>query len=90
MNIVTDGSAKRVLVAGASGYIGRAVAAELIERGYFVYVIVRQNTKFAQSNASNLTVLSVDIDKKEDWTQQFPKVDAVSYTHLPLPTTPYV
>ena len=61
MNIVTDGSAKRVLVAGASGYIGRAVAAELIERGYFVYVIVRQNTKFAQSNASNLTVLSVDI-----------------------------
>ena len=72
-----DGSAKRILVAGASGYIGRAVAAELIERGYFVYVIVRQDTKLAQSNASNLTVLSVDIDKKEDWTQQFPKVDVV-------------
>ena len=74
---MTDGSAKRVLVAGASGYIGRAVVAELIERGYFVYVIVRQNTKFAQSNASNLNVLSVDIDTKEDWTQQFPKVDVV-------------
>jgi len=74
---VTDGSAKSVLVAGASGYIGRAVVAELIKRGYFVYVIVRQNTKFAQSNASNLTILSVDIDKKEDWTQQFPKVDVV-------------
>ena len=65
-------------MAGASGYIGRAVVAELIERGYFVYVIVRQNTKFAQSNASNLNVLLVDIDKKEEWTQQFPKASRVS------------
>ena len=72
-----DGSAKSVLVAGASGYIGRAVVEELIKRGYFVYVIVRQNTKFAQSNASNLTVLSVDIDKKENWTQQLPEVDVI-------------
>ena len=74
---MSDGSAKSVLVAGASGYIGKAVVAELIKRGYFVYVIVRKNTKFAQSNASHLTIVSVDIDKKEDWTKQFPKVDIV-------------
>ncbi len=74
---MTDGSVKSVLVAGASGYIGRAVVTELLERGYFVYVIVRQNTKFAQSTAINLTIISVDIDKKEEWTQKFPKVDVV-------------
>ena len=76
---MTDGSAKRVLVAGASGYIGRAVVAELIERGYFVYVIVRQNTKFAQSNSSNLNVLSVDIDTKEDWKSFSPKDEETIY-----------
>ena len=30
-----------VLLAGASGYIGRAVAAELVARGYRVVAIVR-------------------------------------------------
>ncbi len=38
----TGGSAKRVLVAGATGYIGRAVVRELLARGYDTVALVRR------------------------------------------------
>jgi len=34
---VINRSAKSVLVAGASGYVGKAVVAELVEQGFEVY-----------------------------------------------------
>jgi nucleoside-diphosphate-sugar epimerase len=36
---------KRVVVTGASGFIGKALVTELLERGFFVYAIVRNQKK---------------------------------------------
>ena len=72
-----NGSAKSVLVAGASGYIGKAVVAELVEQGFEVYALVRKNTKLEGSNVSNLNIIAIDTGAEGDWTQKFPKVDVI-------------
>jgi divinyl chlorophyllide a 8-vinyl-reductase len=74
---VINGSAKSVLVAGASGYIGKAVVAELVEQGFEVYALVRKNTKLEGSNVSNLNIIAIDTGAEGDWTQKFPKVDVI-------------
>ena len=72
-----NGSAKSVLVAGASGYVGKAVVAELAEQGFEVYAIVRKNTELVGCTARNLNIIVIDSKADADWTQKFPKVDAI-------------
>ena len=62
-------------MAGATGYIGKAVVEELLDRGYIVYAIVRKEKQLEYSDQSNLKVLSLEISKNSDWTKQLPKIE---------------
>ena len=64
-------------MAGATGYIGKAVLAELLDKDYFVYAVVRKDKLLEYSDHSNLKVLSLEISKNSDWTKQLPKIDVI-------------
>ena len=53
-------------MAGATGFIGKAVVAELLDKDYFVYAIVRKEKRLEYSDHSNLKVLSLEISKNSD------------------------
>lgn len=74
---MVSGSKKKVLVAGATGYIGKAVVAELLDKGYFVYAIVRKEKRLEYSDQSNLKVLSLEAGENSDWTKQLPRIDII-------------
>ena len=74
---MVSGSKKKVLVAGATGYIGKAVVAELLDKGYFVYAIVRKEKRLEYSDQSNLKVLSLETGENSDWTKQLPRIDII-------------
>ena len=64
-------------MAGATGFIGKAVVAELLDKDYFVYALVRKEKRIEYSDHSNLKVLSLEISKNSDWTKQLPKIDVI-------------
>ena len=74
---MVSGSKKKVLVAGATGHIGKAVEAELLDKGYFVYAIVRKEKRLEYSDQSNLKVLSLEAGENSDWTKQLPRIDII-------------
>ena len=74
---MASGSKKKVLVAGATGYIGKAVVAELLDKDYFVYAIVRKEKRLEYSDQSNLKVLSLEAGENSDWTKQLPRIDII-------------
>ena len=55
---------KRILIAGATGYIGKAVAAELVQRGHKVTALVRQPTEIPDCQ-----VVVTDLTDPETLTQ---------------------
>ena len=67
---------KSAIVTGACGGMGLEVSKNL--------------------SKNNITVLMIDLKKppknflKDNQNCTYKNIDAVSYTHLPLPTTPYV
>ena len=52
--------AKRVLLAGATGYIGRAVAAELVQRGFDVVAVARAAANVPGCNVAIASVTDLD------------------------------
>ena len=74
---MVSGSKKKVLVAGATGHIGKAVVAELLDKDYFVYAIVRKEKRLEYSDQSNLKVLSLEAGENSDWTKQLPRIDII-------------
>ena len=64
-------------MAGATGYIGKAVVAELLDKDYFVYAIVRKEKRLEYSDQSNLKVLSLEAGENSDWTKQLPRIDII-------------
>ncbi len=66
----------RVLVAGASGTIGRAVVETLLERDYEVVALVRPSSTLTLTHPQLLTVRVGDL-RDASWHQQVPHCDAV-------------
>ncbi len=56
--------AKKILVAGATGYLGRFITQELVERNYETKIIVRNKEKI-KINAPNLEILEAQVTKPE-------------------------
>ena len=81
------------LVTGASGGIGSAVARELAAEGVRVALHYHRNREAAEALAEELggVALAADLREEAEADALVPAaVEAVSYTHLTLPTTPYV
>lgn len=51
----------KILLAGATGYLGRFITQELIERNYTIKIGVRNEQK-VKMNASNLEILEAQIN----------------------------
>lgn len=64
----------KVLITGASGFVGRALCAQLQQQGYEVHAAVRADTGAVQANRI-VTIPSVD--PQTDWSQALAGVDAV-------------
>jgi uncharacterized protein YbjT (DUF2867 family) len=78
----------RVLLAGATGYIGQAVLRELVAQGHEVVALVRPGRRlsFASSDQKSndapdelsdaVTVVEAEITSDEDWTEPLPNADS--------------
>jgi divinyl chlorophyllide a 8-vinyl-reductase len=79
----------RVLLAGATGYIGQAVLRELMAQGHEVVALVRPGRRLSlalsdhKPNATPdelsdaVTVVEAEITSDEDWTSPLPNTDVV-------------
>ena len=54
----------KILLAGATGYLGRFITEELIEKGYDVKIVVRNKEKI-DLEAQNLTILEAQVTQPE-------------------------
>ena len=79
----------RVLLAGATGYIGQAVLRELVAQGHEVVALVRPGRKPSVALSGEkpnetpdelvaaVTVVEADITADEDWVASLPNTDVV-------------
>ncbi len=68
---------KSVIVAGATGYIGRAVVAAALARGYVVHALVRSEKSAAFPEHPNLSVIQSKFSAITGWNIQLPHADAL-------------
>jgi divinyl chlorophyllide a 8-vinyl-reductase len=79
----------RVLLAGATGYIGQAVLRELVAQGHEVVALVRPGRRLSLGLSDHksdetldalsdaVTVVETEITSDEDWTSPLPNTDVV-------------
>lgn len=70
---------KRLLLAGATGYLGRHIAAELIRQEYPLKIIVRNKSKITYDTTS-LEIIQAEVTKPETLIGTMKDVDAVIST----------
>lgn len=73
---------KKIVIIGASGFVGSAILNEALDRGLEVTAIVRNPDKIKISNA-NLTVVKADISSAADVAQYAKGADAVISAYNP-------
>jgi len=71
--------AKKILVAGATGYLGKFITQELLERDYDTKIVVR-NKNNLKLTAPNLVILEAEVTKPETLKHIFKDVDVVIST----------
>jgi len=59
-----DMSKNKILLAGATGYLGRFITEKLVEKGYDVKIVVRNKDKI-NLKAQNLTILEAQVTQPE-------------------------
>ena len=88
----------RVLITGASGYIGKHITLQLLNQGYSVRASVRNLAKSAEVRAavaphlldsgtldSQLTFVELDLEKDSGWEQALEGIDVLVHTASPFP-----
>ena len=70
---------EKVLLAGATGYLGRFITQELIDRGYETKIVVRNKEK-VKLNAPNLEIIEAQVTKPESLKDICKNVDIVIST----------
>lgn len=89
---------KTVLLTGASGYIGKHIALQLLNQGYFVRASVRSLSKSDEVRGavlphlidktkldSRLTFVELDLEKDAGWDAALKGVDLLMHTASPFP-----
>jgi uncharacterized protein YbjT (DUF2867 family) len=69
----------KILLAGATGYLGRFITQELIDRAYEVKAVVRNKNKVKVA-APNLTIIEAEVTKPKSLQGHFQDVDVVIST----------
>ncbi len=89
---------KKVLLTGASGYIGKHITLQLLNKGYEVRASVRNLSKATEvKNAvlphlkdqanidSRLTFVELDLEKNAGWNEALKDIDVLMHTASPFP-----
>ena len=69
----------KILLAGATGYLGRFITEELVEKGYDVKIVVRNKEKI-DLEAQNLTILEAQVTQPETLKEICKNIDVVIST----------
>jgi len=69
---------KKVVVIGATGFVGSAVVKELVSRGYSVLALARDTSKIEESDA--VKAVKIDVQNDADLSKVFKDTDAVIST----------
>tara|TARA_B100000953_G_scaffold154795_1_gene128039 strand:+ start:607 stop:1464 length:858 start_codon:yes stop_codon:yes gene_type:complete len=69
----------KILLAGATGYLGRFITEELVEKGYDVKIVVRNKEKI-DLKAQNLTILEAQVTQPETLKEICKNIDVVIST----------
>jgi nucleoside-diphosphate-sugar epimerase len=67
----------RVFVTGATGYLGRAIAARLVKSGYEVHGLTRKSARADTLRGIGVRPLVGDITQPESWVAELKNCDAV-------------
>ncbi|OGP64593.1 MAG: hypothetical protein A3K22_06445, partial [Deltaproteobacteria bacterium RBG_16_42_7] len=67
----------RVLVTGASGFVGRSLCCSLLEKGYIVQGLFRTKDKFTECRCCTEHFAVGEINAKTNWTDALNRVDTV-------------
>lgn len=70
----------KVLLAGATGYLGKFIAKELIKQGFDTNVIVRDKKRFLESNIVVNNIYEAEVTRKETLEKCFNNIDIVIST----------
>ena len=70
----------RVLLAGATGYLGRHIARELLKRSYLVRALARNPEKLKQDNIETTEVLQAEITQPDSIKDCCKNIDVVIST----------
>lgn len=71
---------KKVLLAGATGYLGGYILSKLLKRGYEVRTVVRSPNKLNPEEAEKIEVLEAQVTKAESIKNCCKNIDAVIST----------
>ena len=74
-----DMTKNKILLAGATGYLGRFITEELVEKGYDVKIVVRNKEKI-DLEAQNLTILEAQVTQPETLKEICKNIDVVIST----------
>ena len=90
----------RVLLTGASGYIGKHITLQLLNQGYEVRASVRNLSKSSEVRDavaphlldiskldSHLTFIELDLEKDSGWDSALKNIDVLMHTASPFPLT---
>ena len=70
----------KVLLAGATGYLGKFIAKELVKQGFDTNVIVRDKKRFLESNIAVKNIYTAEVTKAETLEKCFNNIDVIIST----------
>ena len=84
-----QGSNKKVLVTGASGFIAKHIVRELLDKGYDVRGTIRSDKRKAEIEAlfpdATIEFAKLDLMADEGWDDALAGVDVLMHTASPFP-----
>ncbi len=79
MSDVTQGTARRILLTGATGYVGGRLLTQLVTRGYRVRCLARNPAHLMQRVPAGVEVVAGDVTDRDSLTAGLREIDAAFY-----------
>lgn len=82
--IIQNIGMKNIVVTGANGFLGKALALGLVARGYYVYAIIRENKVADREllNNKNIEIISCDMENYQKLTQEIKENEIEGFYHF--------